>query len=196
MILKTWCRTFLLFAVSGLLYSVSAIKCLHCSDVLDNEERVLDKKMWRTDGRCGPGFYLNNTNIIAECNPDLGNECCSPDGWCGSSTKHCCLECVKYSRSFGDFDLPKCRRTTITECSAEKDVCVEVKIATNTTIQHIDRYVTVRKCGARDNDLCDKYVTAGHTCISARQCDDEDLCNRAGRAAWALFLIVLLLYVS
>ena len=30
------------------------------------------EKMWRDDGRCGPGYHLNNTNIIAQCNPDLG----------------------------------------------------------------------------------------------------------------------------
>jgi len=189
--MDSWLRICLLLVVVGRL---SALKCLHCSDVLDNDEPVQGEKMWRSDGRCGPGFHLNNTNIIAQCNPDLGNECCSSDGWCGSSTKHCCQECVKYARSFSDFDLPVCKKTTITECPEDQPVCIKVEIATNTTVRHIDRHVTLRKCGVRDADLCSKYVKAGHTCVSTRQCDDEDLCNgeRGTRWSWVLVLAPLL----
>lgn len=182
-------RTYMLLLVVGRI-SVSAIQCFHCSEVLDNNEPVQGEQLWRDDGRCGPGFYLNNTEIIAQCNPDLGNECCSSDGWCGSSTKHCCQECVKYTRSFGDFDLPVCKRTTSTVCPKEEDVCIEVKIATNTTVRHIDRYVTVRKCGVFRKDQCSKYVTAGHTCLSARQCD-QDLCNGDRMTAWSWVLLVV-----
>lgn len=155
--------------------------------------------MWRDDGRCGPGHHLNNTNIIAQCNPDLGNECCSSDGWCGSSTKHCCQECVKYARSFGDFDLPVCKfkENTNTECPEGEDVCIRVKIATNTTVRQVDRHVTIRKCGVRDADWCSKYVAAGHTCVDARQCG-KDFCNggEGRRWSWALVLVPVFIVLA
>ena len=70
----------------------------------------------------------------------------------------------------------------------------EPSLRTNTTVRHIDRYVTVRKCGVFRKDQCSKYVTAGHTCLSARQCD-QDLCNGDRRTAWSWVLLVVLVLV-
>jgi len=199
----------LLIVVLAVRVSV-ALKCYLCSDDIYKSsitgrrvQQPAGEVRWRSDLRCGPGFKID-PNITdsddAECNPDAGNECCSSDGWCGSTSHHCCSECVKYTRSFSDFDLPMCDHDdldkTFGECDEEEDVCEVVKIATNTTDADIDRYLTIRKCGNRDTEPCLKYTNAGHTCLASRQCS-RGRCNKAaGSATGSWFLITILIVAT
>ena len=65
----------------------------------------------RSDGRCGPSYPLDD-GTPSQCNPNADNSCCSPSGWCGSSSAHCeCAGCRDYSQcpngySFKRGDVP------------------------------------------------------------------------------------------
>lgn len=190
---------------------VGGLKCFQCAEVklIDtntNRKAVIpiSEVSWRDDGRCGPDFLLNTTREIAQCDPDKGNNCCSGDGWCGSSTKHCCLECTKYERSFDDFDLPLCSGSTTADCPEDADaVCISVKIATNTSLlPTIDRHQTLRRCGTRLADKgahCHKYRNAGHSCrdrdvrqCSRNRCNGDQNVRIAGGLVISLIMVLLL----
>nr|XP_006816218.1 PREDICTED: uncharacterized protein LOC102809517 [Saccoglossus kowalevskii] len=67
-------------------------------------------KTWRSDGRCGPNYPLED-GTPAECNPDSGFPCCSTYGWCGSTFDHCeCQDCVDYTEVYhmGEWDTQNC----------------------------------------------------------------------------------------
>merc|ERR1712002_1009680 len=60
-----------------------------------------EKILWRSDYRCGPGFK-NPEGTEAICNPNSGNKCCSPYGWCDASAAHCtCSGCKDDSKILG-----------------------------------------------------------------------------------------------
>ena len=53
-------------------------------------------QMWRNDGKCGSDYPLPN-GTTAQCDPDGDNPCCSSNGECGNTTKHCsCYGCTDY----------------------------------------------------------------------------------------------------
>merc|ERR1712106_388594 len=62
-------------------------------------------QLWREDGRCGDKYPLPNGKP-GQCDPagdgPKKGPCCSPNGFCGNTGKHCtCEGCVDYSQSLG-----------------------------------------------------------------------------------------------
>merc|ERR1712106_462014 len=62
-------------------------------------------QLWREDGRCGDKYPLTN-GTPGRCDPagdgPKKGPCCSPNGFCGNTGKHCeCEGCVDYSQSLG-----------------------------------------------------------------------------------------------
>eukprot|EP00927_Polykrikos_kofoidii_P077357 TRINITY_DN74301_c0_g1_i1.p1 TRINITY_DN74301_c0_g1~~TRINITY_DN74301_c0_g1_i1.p1 ORF type:complete len:374 (-),score=31.06 TRINITY_DN74301_c0_g1_i1:41-1162(-) len=56
---------------------------------------------YRSDFRCGERFGQLPDGSPIECNPDTGSPCCSEEGFCGFSQKHCgCQHCVNYMRVY------------------------------------------------------------------------------------------------
>merc|ERR1712106_359378 len=61
--------------------------------------------LWREDGRCGVKYPLPS-GTPGQCNPagdgPKKGPCCSPNGFCGNTGKHCtCEGCVDYSQLLG-----------------------------------------------------------------------------------------------
>ena len=59
-----------------------------------NQCYVLGPNMWRSDGRCGQNFTLQDgSGRPGQCDPDVNENsigpCCSSTGFCGSSDTHC-----------------------------------------------------------------------------------------------------------
>ena len=59
-----------------------------------NQCYVLGPNMWRSDGRCGQNFTLQDgSGRPGQCDPDANENsigpCCSSTGFCGSSDTHC-----------------------------------------------------------------------------------------------------------
>ncbi|XP_035660233.1 uncharacterized protein LOC118404941 [Branchiostoma floridae] len=62
-------------------------KCSGCVDY---------RPKWRSDLRCGSSFPAPGANP-GQCNAKSSHPCCSPGGWCGSSSAHCtCSGCVDF----------------------------------------------------------------------------------------------------
>ena len=57
------------------------------------------------DGRCGFPNLAWDGGPVAECDPQSGDPCCSPFGFCGISDEHCkCERCI-------DFRSPNSRKS-------------------------------------------------------------------------------------
>ena len=53
--------------------------------------------LYRSDGRCGVTFPLEDGLTPAECDPNSDFWCCSEHGYCGGTQEHCyCETCVNY----------------------------------------------------------------------------------------------------
>ena len=55
---------------------------------------TLGPNMWRSDGRCGQNFTLQDgSGKPGQCDPDANENslgpCCSSTGFCGTSDTHC-----------------------------------------------------------------------------------------------------------
>eukprot|EP00927_Polykrikos_kofoidii_P009913 TRINITY_DN14171_c0_g1_i2.p1 TRINITY_DN14171_c0_g1~~TRINITY_DN14171_c0_g1_i2.p1 ORF type:complete len:782 (+),score=85.12 TRINITY_DN14171_c0_g1_i2:126-2471(+) len=95
--------------------------CSHVSGVAEQNtppacERLFGNS-WRNDGRCGPKFKTSLGEVFtcptprqfivesrseahAEAEPWLVvAPCCSPTGWCGNGSEHCCPTCVDSRQS-------------------------------------------------------------------------------------------------
>eukprot|EP00123_Amoebidium_parasiticum_P001519 comp12632_c0_seq1/m.7678 comp12632_c0_seq1/g.7678 ORF comp12632_c0_seq1/g.7678 comp12632_c0_seq1/m.7678 type:complete len:498 (-) comp12632_c0_seq1:512-2005(-) len=67
----------------------------------DYVTRVRKALAYRADGRCGKGFPAPNGQGDAICNPvSVDAFCCSSDGYCGNTEKHCsCSSCKNYKQT-------------------------------------------------------------------------------------------------
>ncbi|KAJ8049842.1 Lectin-B [Holothuria leucospilota] len=64
-----------------------------CSDCLDYRDI---RYAIRSDTRCGKSYPASDGKP-ARCDPNSDSFCCSPHGWCGSTSAHCkCDGCIDY----------------------------------------------------------------------------------------------------